>query len=86
MLSVKIGNTLHLEREHRQVKDGTSFLLEVENEYKELFNQANVHNQVLNDNLIKINSPPSIDVCNNPIYSPTGKSKQFENQTINQTL
>ena len=86
MLSVKIGNTLHLEREHRQVKDGTSFLLEVENEYKELFNQANVHNQVLNDNLIKINSPPSIDVCNNPIYSPKGKSKQSESETINETL
>jgi hypothetical protein len=86
MLSVKIGNTLHLEREHRQVKDGTSFLLEVENEYKELFNQANVHNQVLNDNLIKINSPPSIDVCNNPIYSPKGKGKQSESETINETL
>jgi len=54
MLSVKIANTLHLEREHRQVKDGTSFLLEVENEYKQLFGEANVHEAVLDDSLLKI--------------------------------
>ena len=84
MLSVKIGNTLHLEREHRQVKDGISFLLEVENEYNRLFNESNVHQQSLDDNLIRINSPINIHVPDNPIYSP--KSKQSESETINETL
>jgi hypothetical protein len=86
MLSVKIANTLHLEREHRQVKDGTSFLLEVENEYRQLFNEANVHQQTLDDNLLKINSPLSLNVSNNPVYSPKGKGKRPEGETIDQTL
>lgn len=86
MLSVKIANTLHLEREHRQVKDGTSFLLEVENEYRQLFNEANVHQQTLDDNLLKINSPLSLNVSNNPVYSPKGERKQPQCETIDQTL
>lgn len=86
MLSVKIANTLHLEREHRQVKDGTSFLLEVENEYKQLFSEANVHQQVLDDNLIKINSKLNINVSDNPIYKGESKTEQFESKIINQTL
>jgi hypothetical protein len=86
MLSIKIANTLHLEREHRQVKDGTSFLLEVENEYRQLFNEANVHQQTLDDNLLKINSPLNLNVSNNPVYSPKGERKQPQCETIDQTL
>lgn len=86
MLSIKIANTLHLEREHRQVKDGTSFLLEVENEYRQLFNEANVHQQTLDDNLLKINSPLSLNVSHNPVYSPKGERKQPQCETIDQTL
>lgn len=86
MLSVKIANTLHLEREHRQVKDGTSFLLEVENEYKQLFGEANVHEAVLDDSLLKIISSSSINVLNNPIYKTESKSEQFGSETIGQTL
>lgn len=86
MLSVKIANTLHLEREHRQVKDGTSFLLEVENEYKQLFNEANVHQQTLDDNLVKINSLLNVNVRDNPIYKTPSKSQQPESPTINDQI
>lgn len=58
ILSVKIANCLHLEREHRQERSGISFLLEVENEYRQLFSESNVHKQVLDDSLIKMNPLP----------------------------
>jgi hypothetical protein len=86
MLSVKIANTLHLEREHRQVKDGTSFLLEVENEYKQLFNEANVHQQTLDDNLVKINSLLNVNVRDNPIYKTPGKIQQPESPTLHDQI
>lgn len=86
MLSVKIGNTLHLEREHRQVKDGTSFLLEVENEYKQLFNEANVHQQILDDHLIKINSAVNVNVHDNALHKTPSESPRFNSKTIDETL
>ena len=83
MLSVKINNCLKLEREHRQETNGVHFLLEVENEYKALFNDALVHNEKIEDKLIF----PSINYVSNPIlHKKESKIKQFESEAINETL
>lgn len=86
MLSVKIANTLHLEREHRQCRSGTEFLTEVQHEYNQLFGESLVPHQTLDDNLVKINSLLSIDVRNNPIYSSKGKSEQPQSPTIHDQI
>ena len=62
-LSIKINNCLKLEREHRNVKDGASFLLEIENEYKTLFNESTVNQQKIEDRLIY----PQFDKQDNPL-------------------
>jgi hypothetical protein len=62
-LSIKINNCLKLDKEHRNVKDGASFLLEVENEYKSLFNESNVNHERIDDKLIY----PQFDKQENPL-------------------
>lgn len=54
LLSVKINNTLKLEREHRSELDGRKFLADCLNEYEQLFSQNNVSPENINDKLIHI--------------------------------
>lgn len=54
LLSIKIYNTLKLEREHRCELDGRKFLADCLNEYESLFQQNNVSPEKINDKLIHI--------------------------------
>lgn len=82
-LSIKINNCLKLDREHRQESNGISFLTEVENEYKTLFNEANVNKEIIEDKLIF----PQYNNVSNPItYKKNSESKQSDCETIQETL
>jgi hypothetical protein len=54
LLSIKINNTLKLEREHRSILDGKTFLADCLNEYESLFSQNNVSPENIDDKLIHI--------------------------------
>jgi len=54
LLSIKINNTLKLDRTHRTVLDGRAFLSDCLNEYETLFTQNNVSIENINDKLIHI--------------------------------
>jgi hypothetical protein len=54
LLSIKINNTLKLDREHRSILDGQKFLADCLNEYEQLFSQNNVSPENINDKLIHI--------------------------------
>jgi hypothetical protein len=83
MLSVKINNCLKLEREHRQETNGVQFLLEIENEYKSLFNDALVNKQQIEDKLIF----PNLNYVSNPVlHKKESKSERVDSETLNETL
>jgi len=54
LLSIKINNTLKLEREHRTILDGRAFLADCLNEYESLFTNNNVSPVNINDKLVII--------------------------------
>ena len=54
LLSIKINNTLKLDREHRNELDGRKFLSDCLNEYEQLFSQNNVSPENINDRLVHI--------------------------------
>jgi hypothetical protein len=54
LLSIKINNTLKLDREHRNELDGRKFLSDCLNEYEQLFSQNNVSPENINDKLVHI--------------------------------
>jgi len=51
LLSIKINNTLKIEREHRSELDGRKFLADCLNEYENLFSSNNVSPENINDRL-----------------------------------
>lgn len=55
LLSIKINSTLKLEREHRPILDGRTFLADCLNEYEQLFKNNNVNPVNINDKLVIIN-------------------------------
>jgi hypothetical protein len=63
LLGIKINNCLKLDREHRTESNGVQFLIEIENEYKTLFNDSLVNNREIEDKLLTINEKNS-----NPLY------------------
>jgi len=54
LLSIKINNTLKLEREHRTILDGRAFLADCLNEYESLFTNNNVSPININDKLVMV--------------------------------
>ena len=54
LLSVKIANTLKLERKRRNEIDGGKFLCDCLNEYETLFQANNVNIQGIDDNIVHI--------------------------------
>ena len=54
LLSIKINNTLKIDRDHRNELDGRKFLVDCLNEYENLFTQNNVSPENINDKLIHI--------------------------------
>jgi len=54
LLSIKINNTLKLDREHRSELDGRKFLSDCLNEYEQLFSQNNVSPENIIDKLVHI--------------------------------
>jgi len=54
LLSIKINNTLKLDRDHRNEMDGQKFLGDCLNEYEKLFQSNNVSPDEYNDTLIEI--------------------------------
>lgn len=83
MLSVKINNCLKLQADHRQETNGIQFLLEVENEYRSLFNDALVHKQQIEDKLIF----PQYDNVSNPIlHKKESKVQRTDSETVQETL
>jgi len=74
LLGIKINNCLKLDREHRTEANGVQFLVEVENEYKTLFNDSLVNNREIEDKLLIINknvfsSNPILKGVNGGIFS-----------------
>ena len=56
LLSIKISSELKLNPSNRKL-EGTDFLMEVLDEYRNLFEKSNVLRDKLNDKLIKMNEP-----------------------------
>ena len=56
LLSIKISSELKLNPSNRKL-EGTDFLMEVLDEYRNLFEKSNVLRDKLNDNLIKMDKP-----------------------------
>jgi hypothetical protein len=54
LLSIKINNTLKLDREHRTILDGRAFLADCLNEYESLFTNNNVSPININDKLVMV--------------------------------
>lgn len=52
LLSIKINSTLKLERQHRPILDGRTFLADCLNEYEQLFKNNNVNPVNINDKLV----------------------------------
>jgi len=52
LLSIKINNTLKLDREHRTILDGRAFLSDCLNEYEQLFSNNNVSPAIIDDKLV----------------------------------
>jgi len=65
LLGIKINNCLKLDREHRTEANGVQFLIEVENEYKTLFNDSLVNNREIEDKLSSVNN----NIFSNPLYN-----------------
>jgi hypothetical protein len=87
LLGIKINNCLKLDREHRTEANGVQFLIEIENEYKTLFNDSLVNNREIEDKLLIINknvfSNPLLNgVPNNKLFVKTSGGEQSENNTV----
>jgi hypothetical protein len=72
LLSVKINNTLKLEREHRKCVSGADFLTEIETEYKQLFTESLISNQTINDMLCGTNGSTPPFKQKNPLIKKGG--------------
>jgi len=74
LLGIKINNCLKLDREHRTESNGVQFLIEVENEYKTLFNDSLVNNREIEDKLLAITPPThtfnELRRANGGVFSP----------------
>jgi hypothetical protein len=73
LLGIKINNCLKLDKDHRTEANGVQFLVEVENEYKTLFNDSLVNNREIEDKLLIINK----NVFSNPILNGVPNHKLF---------
>lgn len=87
ILSLKIGNCLKLSREHRTEANGVQFLTEVENEYRALFNDSNVHINPIVDKLISLrieteNGP----LPHNQLHVEKSERNGTESQPVNKAV
>jgi hypothetical protein len=86
LLGIKINNCLKLDREHRTESNGVQFLLEVENEYKTLFNDSLVNNREIEDKLLTINekysNPILYGVPNNKLFIKKGSADEFKDSSV----
>lgn len=87
LLGIKINNCLKLDREHRTESNGVQFLLEVENEYKTLFNDSLVNNREIEDKLLTINEKNSnplykYGIPNNKLFIKKSEPDEFKNCTL----
>ncbi len=88
LLGIKINNCLKLDREHRTESNGVSFLVEIENEYKTLFNDSLVNNREIEDKLLTINEKNSnplykYGIPNNKLLVKKSSPDEFKIETIN---
>jgi hypothetical protein len=87
LLGIKINNCLKLDREHRTESNGVQFLIEVENEYKTLFNDSLVNNREIEDKLLTINEKFSnplykYGIPNNKLLIKKSGSDEFKDSSI----
>jgi hypothetical protein len=89
LLGIKINNCLKLDREHRTESNGVQFLIEIENEYKTLFNDSLVNNREIEDALLllkdkKISNPLLYHgIPNNKLLIKKSSPDEFKIETIN---